>query len=95
MTDSRGLCPTGWHVPTDSDWNKLVIFLDTGADTAADTAGDTGVDTGADTEAETSTDRGADTGGDIEAKQEDLTDWNWMDATKKEKLANIESEMLD
>ena len=35
VTDSRGLCPTGWHVPTDSDWNKLVIFLDTGADTSS------------------------------------------------------------
>ena len=21
-TDSRKICPTGWHVPTDSDWNK-------------------------------------------------------------------------
>ncbi len=31
--DSRGLCPTGWHVPTDEDWEKLVTFLG-GADIA-------------------------------------------------------------
>ena len=30
---SKGICPTGWHVPTDSDWNKLVKFTDSGADT--------------------------------------------------------------
>ena len=23
VTDSRGLCPTGWHVPTDADWTAL------------------------------------------------------------------------
>ncbi len=33
-TDSRKLCPDGWHVPTDSDWNKLVKFIDSGADTS-------------------------------------------------------------
>ncbi len=32
--DSRGLCPTGWHVPTDGEWNSLVKFLDSSADTA-------------------------------------------------------------
>jgi len=25
--DSRGLCPTGWRVPTDQDWDNLVIYL--------------------------------------------------------------------
>ena len=30
---TKNICPTGWHVPTDSDWNKLVIFIDSGADT--------------------------------------------------------------
>ncbi len=25
--DSRGLCPTGWHVPTESEWNLLFDFL--------------------------------------------------------------------
>jgi uncharacterized protein (TIGR02145 family) len=33
VVDSRGLCPTGWHVPTDIDWNHLVKFLDPLADT--------------------------------------------------------------
>jgi uncharacterized protein (TIGR02145 family) len=23
VTDSRGLCPTGWHVPTDAEWTTL------------------------------------------------------------------------
>jgi len=32
-TTYKNLCPTGYHVPTDSDWNKLVIFIDSGADT--------------------------------------------------------------
>jgi|GEM_PF-1343835 len=34
VTDSRGLCPTGWHVPSDGDWNILVKYLDPDADTA-------------------------------------------------------------
>jgi uncharacterized protein (TIGR02145 family) len=25
--DSRGLCPTGWHVPTDAEWNSLTNTL--------------------------------------------------------------------
>ena len=25
---AKNICPNGWHVPTDSDWNKLVIFID-------------------------------------------------------------------
>lgn len=24
VTDSRGICPIGWHVPTDTDWQKLI-----------------------------------------------------------------------
>jgi uncharacterized protein (TIGR02145 family) len=31
-TPTKNICPLGWHVPTDSDWNKLVIFIDSGAD---------------------------------------------------------------
>jgi uncharacterized protein (TIGR02145 family) len=34
VADSRGLCPTGWHVPTDSEWNVLVKYLDPQADTS-------------------------------------------------------------
>jgi uncharacterized protein (TIGR02145 family) len=26
------LCPTGWHVPTDDEWHKLVLYLDPAAD---------------------------------------------------------------
>jgi len=33
-TDSRGLCPTGWHPPSDREWNILVKYLDPDADTA-------------------------------------------------------------
>ncbi len=27
VTDSRNICPTGWRVPTQSDWNTLGSFL--------------------------------------------------------------------
>jgi uncharacterized protein (TIGR02145 family) len=27
VVDSRGLCPTGWHVPSDSEWNALVDYV--------------------------------------------------------------------
>lgn len=30
VNDSRGLCPTGWHEPTDQEWNTLISFLDPG-----------------------------------------------------------------
>ena len=30
----KNICPTGWHVPADSDWNKLVKYIDSGADTS-------------------------------------------------------------
>jgi uncharacterized protein (TIGR02145 family) len=33
VADPRGVCPTGWHVPTDSEWNVLVKQLDPQADT--------------------------------------------------------------
>jgi uncharacterized protein (TIGR02145 family) len=32
-TTYKNICPTGWHVPTDSDWNKLIRSIDSGADT--------------------------------------------------------------
>jgi uncharacterized protein (TIGR02145 family) len=34
-TTYKNLCPSGYHVPTDSDWNKLVKFIHSGADTSA------------------------------------------------------------
>ena len=27
-TDLRKLCPTGWHVPTDTEWTNLIQFID-------------------------------------------------------------------
>jgi uncharacterized protein (TIGR02145 family) len=30
-TDSRQLCPTGWHVPTDAEWSALINIYDPGA----------------------------------------------------------------
>lgn len=27
VLDPRGLCPTGWHVPSTADWSSLVTFL--------------------------------------------------------------------
>ncbi|MGD0756749.1 MAG: fibrobacter succinogenes major paralogous domain-containing protein [Bacteroidales bacterium] len=27
VTDSRNICPTGWHVPTDVDWSTLTTYL--------------------------------------------------------------------
>jgi len=27
VSDSRGICPTGWHVPSDAEWTTLTDFL--------------------------------------------------------------------
>jgi uncharacterized protein (TIGR02145 family) len=27
VADNRGICPIGWHVPTDADWSALTTFL--------------------------------------------------------------------
>jgi len=27
VTDSRNICPPGWHVPTDADWQQLINYL--------------------------------------------------------------------
>ena len=26
-TDTKGLCPTGWHTPTDGEWTTLIVYL--------------------------------------------------------------------
>ncbi len=31
ITDSRNVCPDGWHVPTDTDWTTLTTYLDSDA----------------------------------------------------------------
>jgi uncharacterized protein (TIGR02145 family) len=28
VADNRNVCPTGWHVPTDAEWNVLIGYLD-------------------------------------------------------------------
>ncbi len=28
VADPRNICPTGWHVPTDTDWTVLTVYLD-------------------------------------------------------------------
>ena len=33
VADTSGLCPVGWHVPSDAEWNQLVNYLDSGSDT--------------------------------------------------------------
>jgi uncharacterized protein (TIGR02145 family) len=32
VADSRNVCPTGWHVPTDAEWSVLINYLDPNAD---------------------------------------------------------------
>lgn len=27
VTDSRGLCPTGWHTPSDAEWTTMIDYL--------------------------------------------------------------------
>jgi uncharacterized protein (TIGR02145 family) len=27
VVDSRNLCPTGWHIPTDAEWTTLITYL--------------------------------------------------------------------
>jgi len=32
VADSRNVCPSGWHVPTEQDWTTLINYLDPNAD---------------------------------------------------------------
>ena len=34
VADPRNVCPNGWHVPDETDWNLLVKYLDPSADTS-------------------------------------------------------------
>jgi uncharacterized protein (TIGR02145 family) len=47
VMDTRGLCPTGWHVPTDGEWNVMVKFLDPNADTVCNGCLQSGIAGGA------------------------------------------------
>jgi uncharacterized protein (TIGR02145 family) len=38
VNDLRGLAPQGWHIPNDTDWNRLLKFLDPSSDTLAKNA---------------------------------------------------------
>ncbi len=31
VTDVRGICPVGWHVPSDSEWHSFVLAVDRNA----------------------------------------------------------------
>jgi uncharacterized protein (TIGR02145 family) len=33
ISNAADICPAGWHVPTDSEWNTLAFFLDPTVDT--------------------------------------------------------------
>jgi uncharacterized protein (TIGR02145 family) len=35
VVDSRNLCPTGWHIPTNQEWNNLIGELDPNSNTIA------------------------------------------------------------
>lgn len=35
VADPRNVCPTGWHIPTDAEWNTLVGYLDPSYDAGA------------------------------------------------------------
>lgn len=41
VDDERGLCPTGWHVPTDEDWSTLVAHVDAGDGTTDENGNNT------------------------------------------------------
>lgn len=32
VNEAKGLCPEGWHIPGDSDWNKIIIYMDGDSD---------------------------------------------------------------
>ena len=44
VADTHKICPIGWHVPSDGEWNIMEIYLDNTVDTTA--SGSTGTDIG-------------------------------------------------
>ena len=45
MDDARGLCPSGWHVPTDGEWMTMEMALGM-SESAANGTGGRGTDQG-------------------------------------------------
>ena len=41
VSDSRNVCPNGWRVPSDNDWNTLIQFLDPNQNPLADVVNST------------------------------------------------------
>ncbi|WP_163711400.1 FISUMP domain-containing protein [Mangrovibacterium lignilyticum] len=41
VTDARNVCPAGWHVPTDAEWQTLITFVG-GSDVAGNALKETG-----------------------------------------------------
>ena len=39
VSDTRNVCPSGWHVPSDGEWNFLILFLDPSSDTTTNFTG--------------------------------------------------------
>jgi uncharacterized protein (TIGR02145 family) len=35
--DSRNLCPSGWHIPSDAEWSEMINYLDPNADGGSNT----------------------------------------------------------
>ncbi|HJL63679.1 MAG TPA: FISUMP domain-containing protein, partial [Candidatus Marinimicrobia bacterium] len=44
VDDDRGVCPDGWHVPTDEEWIELEMFLGMSWEEAIGTGLDRGTD---------------------------------------------------
>jgi uncharacterized protein (TIGR02145 family) len=40
VQDPRNVCPTGWHIPSQSEWETLVSYLDPTGNSMANNAGD-------------------------------------------------------
>lgn len=43
---AQGVCPTGWHVPTDAEWCTLENTIEPGTDASCNTTGFRGISTG-------------------------------------------------
>jgi uncharacterized protein (TIGR02145 family) len=42
VSDSRNLCPVGWHVPSDNEWSSFINYLDPNADGGSNTSNTAG-----------------------------------------------------